>query len=272
MAKRQARDFRVAPLSSLDALTMGKKRGRSEPSGARKSASSGPRGVDRADGRIRPISTWGDALAGDDANGEDLFDANADKVALEVDDGSVPVLGRRAGRAAARELDDAALGLGDEVLSLDLPAPASDDEEDEEGEEIAAAPRKRKRLDRSGDDVPSAPTLPLSRFARPDPTAQDRLASDDEDADGTEEDEDSEDEPDKWNKRAYHVNAGEDPEPESDDEEGVELQLNEVKRLQRERRAKLTEADFAPFPQKDGLGLPAVGSGKTVRIDAKRCG
>ena len=246
------------------------KRGRSTRSEAlRKPASAGPRGVDRADGRIRSIGTWGEALAGDDVNGEDLFDQNADKVALEVDDGSVPVLGRRAGRAAAREVDDAALGVGDEVLSLNLPsAPSSD--EDEDDEEIEAAPRKRKRLDRSGDDTPSAPTLPLSRFARPDPTAQDRL-DDDDDADGMDEDEDSADEPDKWNKRAYHVNAGEDPEPESDDEEGVELQLNEVKRLQRERRAKLTEADFAPFPQKDGLGLPAVGSGKTVRIDAKRC-
>ena len=201
------------------------KRGRSaRPEPTRKPASSGPRGVDRADGRIRSLGTWGDALAGDDVNGEDLFDQNADKVALEVDDGAVPVLGRRAGRAAARELDDAALGVGDEVLSLNLPsAPSSGDEED------------------------------------------------DDDAEGMDEDEDSADEPDKWNKRAYHVNAGEDPEPESDDEEGVELQLNEVKRLQRERRAKLTEADFAPFPQKDGLCLPAVGGGKTVRIDAKRC-
>ena len=248
------------------------KRGRSaRPEPTRKPASSGPRGVDRADGRIRSLGTWSDALAGDDVNGEDLFDQNADKVALDVDDGAVPVLGRRAGRAAARELDDAALGVGDEVLSLNLPsAPSSGDEEDDDDAEIEPAPRKRKRLDRSGDDTPSAPTLPLSRFARPDPTAQDRL-EDDEDAEGMDEDEDSADEPDKWNKRAYHVNAGEDPEPESDDEEGVELQLNEVKRLQRERRAKLTEADFAPFPQKDGLCLPAVGGGKTVRIDAKRC-
>ena len=181
---------------------------------------------------------------------------------ISFDTASAPVA-NRAGKQARREQLDEQLGVGDEVLALDLPEEVED--EAEETEEVDAAPRKKKRVDRGGDAVPIAGKT--SRFQRPDPTAQDRLVSSDDDEDEAEEEE----APEKWNARAYHVSQNEDPEPESDDEEAVEMQLAEVRRIQQERRAKLRESDFAPFKQRDGLALPSVGGSKTIRIDAKRC-
>ncbi|GAA5941170.1 uncharacterized protein JCM15063_006390 [Sporobolomyces koalae] len=198
------------------------------------------------------LDTFEDAMTGD----EDQFHLNRDKMLLDED-------------GYAQNGDDDSLDEPDEIYGLDLPQ-SQDEDEVEEEEAVEPQPRKNKRLEL--ERKPKKPTYdPNSgRFGHTYDPKQDQVfdssseGSDDDDDDVTpakdqlqstvsdeeEDDEkkqagsDSEEDEDRWAAGHYHVSRRAPGEADSEDEEALELEAEEARRLQKKRAEQLRGQDF----------------------------
>ncbi|GAA5916248.1 uncharacterized protein JCM6883_006284 [Sporobolomyces salmoneus] len=199
------------------------------------------------------METYEDTMGGD----EDQFHLNRDKMLLDED-------------GYAQNGDDDSLDEPDEIYGLNLPdQESSDNEEEEEESEKVEKPRKQRQTKEKKPiyDPKSG------RFGHTYDPKQDQVfdsssgseASDDDDADDTtpakdqlestvssdEEgekkkqgsDEDSEDE-DRWAAGHYHVSRRAPGEADSEDDEALELEAEEARRLQKKSLEKLRGQDY----------------------------
>ncbi|BGP58439.1 hypothetical protein JCM8202_004264 [Rhodotorula sphaerocarpa] len=238
---------------------------------------------DKSKSRARRLETYEDTYGSGD---EDQFHLNRDKLLLE-DDGA-------SGRAGADGLDEP-----DTIYDLDLPSSqsGSDDGEDEEEDEEEAPERvprhlreyKRKDAEdlktqgRFGHqyDPKQDVVFPSSEEESDDDERggavdQGQLASttlsDGEEDDatgrgkgGAESDSDLEQDHERWAAGHYHVSRRAPGEADSEDEEALELEEQEARRLQRKMRDRLAGEDYgvAEGDEADDFdGADGLASGK----------
>ncbi|BGO95981.1 hypothetical protein NBRC10512_005434 [Rhodotorula toruloides] len=240
------------------------------------------RDFDRAQSRMdRRIETYDDAMMGGD---EDEFHLNRDKMLLEDD-----------GRGNGYDDDD--VDAPDTIYDLDLPSSASGSpspsgDEDEEEDDTPRLPRQFKRgrdedLTKKGrfgheydpkQDVvfPSSDEDESDEDEGAGEVDERQLAgADDEDEDEGSKlrkggaDEDDEDEDPHWRADQYHVTRRDPGEADSEDEEALALEEEEVRRLQKKMREKMEGNDFGLDLGVDGVDDVAEGEkeGKRRRIE-----
>ncbi|KAI5481282.1 hypothetical protein MNV49_004904 [Pseudohyphozyma bogoriensis] len=182
----------------------------------------------KKDSRHKKLQTYDDAFGGD----EDEFHKNRDTVFFDDNDN------------AAEDLDD--ISDEDEVYGLNLPSKHSSDEEEEEFDE-----EDGEEAYDSEDDAPQfikpPKEEPKGRFAKVHNPLQDQLYDQDSDASDAEaenKDADSEDEEETWAANAYHATNKAPAEADSSDEEALELEAEEARRLQKKARGAMAGEDF----------------------------
>ena len=124
--------------------------------------------------------------------------------------------------------------MDDEIYALDLPSSASEpeddfDEEEDEDEELPA-PTHTKEL-----------SPPRGRFAKSDDLTQDILS----DAESVASDADaSSDEEETWAPNTYHASRRAPGEPDSEDDEALDMEADEARRLQKKSKMIMAGEDF----------------------------
>ncbi|BGP27949.1 hypothetical protein Rt10032_c14g5289 [Rhodotorula toruloides] len=243
------------------------------------------REFDRAQSRAdRRIETYDDAMMGGD---EDEFHLNRDKMLLEDD-------GRGNG------YDDVGVDVPDTIYDLDLSSSASgspspsDDEGDEEEDEAPRQPRQFRRG--KDEDLTKKGRFGHEYDPKQDvvfPSSDEDESDEDEDAgelderqlEGTDDqieeegpkrrkgaaadDDEDEDEDPHWRADQYHVRRRDPGEADSEDEEALALEEEEVRRLQKKMRETMEGNDFGLDLGVDGVEDIAEGEkeGKRRRIE-----
>ncbi|GAA5997633.1 rRNA-processing protein SAS10 [Rhodotorula paludigena] len=268
---------------------------RPKQSGARKASNYRAKPIDNERAFDRSLSrttktynTYEDTMDGD----EDAFHLNRDKMLL--DDYNDP--------ATAGDHDG--LDEPDTIYDLDLPSSDNDDEEEEEQDEPAPAAKRLPREFKSREKLAAKREDDRSRgrfgheydpkqdevFGRSSDEEEDEddddeevdaaqfgrddLAglSDDEGAPGGKEAADASDDEDeeRWAAGHYHVSRRAPGEADSEDDEALELEEEEARRLQRRAREKMDGLDFGVDDDADegeALGAAADAAGRRARIE-----
>ncbi|GAA5957912.1 hypothetical protein JCM3765_006201 [Sporobolomyces pararoseus] len=201
------------------------------------------------------METYEDVMDGD----EDQFHMNRDKMLLDED-------------GYAQNGDDDSLDDPDEIYGLNLPDRQSsdeDDEEEEEGEELEK-PQKKQKKERKEKKPTYDPKS--GRFGHTYDPKQDQVFDSSSGSEASDDDEDesaapakdqlestvssdeeggkkgsgsdSEDDEDRWAAGHYHVSRRAPGEADSEDEEALELEAEEARRLQKKGAEKLKGEDF----------------------------
>lgn len=136
------------------------------------------------------------------------------------------------------------LSSDDEIYGLNLPSAGSDDEEDQAAEE--EQDEEEEYLSEDEDDVypSSAPAAePKGRFAKTANPSQDIL-SDASDVEEEQEEANSSDEEETWAAGSYHASRRAPGEADSSDDEALDLEAEEARRLQKKAKAVLAGEDY----------------------------
>ncbi|BGP52033.1 something about silencing protein 10 [Rhodotorula kratochvilovae] len=238
----------------------------------------------RASRSARHYDSYESVMDGD----EDQFHLNRDKMLL--DDGPS---NRRGGAD-----DDDALDEPDTVYDLDLPSAsgsdASDDDQDEAEDEEDAAPKKRARKEYKRPDKNDATKGRYGHAYDPKqdvvfPSSDDEsgsgasddddegagldaaqlagAASDDEEEGGKEgADAESDEDEDRWAAGHYHVSRRAPGEADSEDDEALELEEAEARRLQKKARERMSGGDYGVEEEGDD-GEEAAKGEERLRLD-----
>ncbi|KAM0747311.1 hypothetical protein T439DRAFT_329054 [Meredithblackwellia eburnea MCA 4105] len=196
---------------------------------------------DKRKSRVDRIDTWEEAMGGD----EDQFHMNRDTVLFE-DNGAK-------GSVDFDEISD-----DDEVFGLNLPSgsdSAEDDEEEDEEEEQESTSRFQRKSSKKTDEGPKGRfAKPISADSHSEPSSSDNDEGDggdqpesDSEQEGEGEDgsdEEEEEEEDRWAAGQYHVSRRRKDESDSSDDEALDLEAEEARRLQRKFRGGLSGRDF----------------------------
>lgn len=153
------------------------------------------------------------------------------------------------------------LSSEDEIYGLDIPGQESDDEQEDYDEDELLG--EEDDDDEDADHVSSKPVAeePRGRFAKAANPAQDVLS----DASEDEEEEDavnSSDEEETWAAGSYHASRRAPGEADSSDDEALELEAEEARRLQKKARQAMAGEDF-------GLGAEDDESLEDLRAAAR---
>ncbi|GAA5870635.1 hypothetical protein JCM1840_004822 [Sporobolomyces johnsonii] len=204
------------------------------------------------------MQTYDEVMGGD----EDQFHMNRDKMLLDDD-----------ARPSRHDGYDDSLDEDDEIYGLDLPTrSASPSEAEEEEEEETPAPtRRQKKQRKERKEKPVVDLTTKGRFGHTYDPKQDQVfdsssgseaGSDDENAApaadqlqstvSDEEDErrkaasgsDDDSEEERWAAGHYHVSRRAPGEADSEDEEALELEAEEARRLQRKRIERMRGEDY----------------------------
>ncbi|GAA6055699.1 hypothetical protein JCM3770_001027 [Rhodotorula araucariae] len=217
---------------------------------------------------------------------EDQFHLNRDKMLLDD-------LSARTRHAT----DDDALDEPDTVYDLDLPsASGSDDDDDDfkedEVEDVAPKKRARKEYKRpERDDATRGRyghaydpkqdvVFPSSDEDGSDASSNDDddegtgldteqlagMASDDEDAGAKADADEDEDDEDRWAAGHYHVSRRAPGEADSEDDEALELEEAEARRLQKKARERMSRGDYG-VDEDESADEGAVGREERLRLD-----
>ncbi|GAA5982102.1 hypothetical protein JCM5350_003456 [Sporobolomyces pararoseus] len=203
------------------------------------------------------METYDDVMDGD----EDQFHMNRDKMLLDED-------------GYAQNGDDDSLDEPDEIYGLNLPDRHSSDEEDEEEEEEEEVKKPLKKQKKERKEKKPIYDPKSGRFGHTYDPKQDQVfdsssgseASDDDDEDedsaapakdqlestvSSDDEEgkkgsgsDSEEDEDRWAAGHYHVSRRAPGEADSEDEEALELEAEEARRLQKKGAEKLKGEDY----------------------------
>ncbi|ORY73586.1 hypothetical protein BCR35DRAFT_307014 [Leucosporidium creatinivorum] len=191
--------------------------------------------------RARALQTADDAFGGD----EDEFHKNRDSILFE-DDG-----------AGDRDVND--LSSDDEIYGLNLPSAGSDDEESQAGEDDEEADEEEYPSEDEDETYSTLPAdEPRGRFAKVSNPSQDVL-SDASDAEEEEEEEaaNSSDEEETWAAGSYHASRRAPGEADSSDDEALDLEAEEARRLQKKAKGVLAGEDYG-FGEEDEEGEEMV--------------
>ncbi|GAA5894799.1 hypothetical protein JCM8208_006075 [Rhodotorula glutinis] len=232
--------------------------------------------------------TYDSVMDGD----EDQFHLNRDKLLL--DDGL-----SRSRHNNNNDDDDDALDIPDTVYDLDLPSASDSDDDDlaqEDHDDLDDdLPTKRARKDYKRPDRDDKTKGRYGHAVDPKqdvvfPSSDDESGSDDDDADadaldtaqlesnlssddelssrrkkgGANSDSDDEDE-DRWAAGHYHVSRRAPGEADSSDDEALELEEHEARRLQRRARERMSGADFG-FDEDEGEDEGGAGARGDERL------
>jgi U3 small nucleolar RNA-associated protein 3 len=167
------------------------------------------------------------------------------------------------------------LSSDDEIYGLNLPSQPSDDDggaqEEEDDEDFP---------DEDEDDDEGATTKPLpadeprGRFAKPANPSQDILSDASSVASDAEEAVNSSDEEETWAAGSYHASRRAPGEADSSDDEALDLEADEARRLQKKAKAVMGGEDFGFGTGEDEEGveqmrMQARGKGRLEDVDAE---
>lgn len=135
------------------------------------------------------------------------------------------------------DLDD--LSDEDEIYGLNLPLDDSDDAGEEDVEED-----EEEYEEEEDDALPTLPEAeaPRGRFAKTTDPLQDMIS--DDEASEQEKAANSSDEEETWAPASYHASRRAPGEPDSSDDEALDLEANEARRLQKRARGAMGSEDY----------------------------
>jgi U3 small nucleolar RNA-associated protein 3 len=144
------------------------------------------------------------------------------------------------------------LSEDDEIYDLNLPS-SSDEDEDEEGADQENIQEEEDDEMIEYEEEEERIEEPRGRFAKSANPSQD-LLSDDDNNDKDEDDEasNSDDDEETWAANSYHASRRAPGEADSEDDEALEMEADEARRLQKRQRGVMAGDDF-------GLGGGAEG-------------
>ncbi|GAA5976386.1 hypothetical protein JCM21900_001199 [Sporobolomyces salmonicolor] len=230
------------------------------------------------------MQTYSEVMGGD----EDQFHMNRDKMLLDDDGGP-----------SRHDGYDDSLDEDDEIYGLDLPtrsaspSEAEEEEEEEREEETPAPTRRQKKQRKERKEKPVVDLTTKGRFGHTYDPKQDQVFDSSSGSEGGSDDDDEEDaapaadqlqstlsdeederkasagsdddsEEERWAAGHYHVSRRAPGEADSEDEEALELEAEEARRLQRKRIERMRGEDYGLG---DAEGEDVVGGQEDERLN-----